>query len=145
MGEARYESIDEAIAKDQMLRYAYMGHANKWGIVTNRECKDFAEKISRAKDFVLDVLGKSAGSCFATKFLLKKIKKNNKYAIPLSLGEEIDERCFEEVDVSETFIDYRTNEGEVISCSVERKGTLQTFSYTLKLKLIINKQKVLRK
>ena len=116
-----------------------MGHANKWGIVYNTECKDFNDKISRAKDFVMDVLGKSAGSCFAKKFLLKKVKKNNKTVMPLALNEEIDERCFEEVDVAETFINYFSNEGEVISCSVEKKGTLQTFTYTLKLKLIVHK------
>ena len=75
-----------------MLRYAYYGHANKWGIVTNKECKNFDEKVSRAKDFVLDVLGKSGGSTFAKKFLLKKVKKNNRTDMPLALGNGFDER-----------------------------------------------------
>ena len=137
-GEARYESVDEAIQKDELLRYAYMGHANKWEQISNKECKDFDEKISRAKEFVLDVLGKSAGSKFAKKYLLRKVKKASIDIMPLGLT-ELDQRTYEEVFVSETFINYNTDEGEVVSCSVERKGSDQCYSYTLKLKLIINK------
>ena len=121
-----------------------MGHTN-WGIVTNKECKDFEEKINRAKEFVLEVLGKANASFFAKKFLLKKVKKDNVKDMPLNLDDQVDENCHETVEVSETFIDYNTNEGSVISCSVEKKGILQTFSYTLKLKIVINKQKILRK
>ena len=127
-----------------MLRYAYMGHAN-WGIVHNKDCHGFEQKIARAKEFVLDTLGKSGGSCFAKKFLLKKVKKDDINEIPLALDDHVDSKCHETVEVSETFIDYHTNEGEIISCSVEKKGTDETFSYTLKLKIVINKQKILRK
>ena len=87
-----------------------MGHTN-WGIVTNKECKDFEEKISRAKEFVLEVLGKANASFFAKKFLLKKVKKDNVKDMPLNLDDQVDENCHETVEVSETFINYNTNEG----------------------------------
>ena len=48
-----------------------MGHSNNWGLISNKECKDFQEKVDKAKEFVLDVLGRSAGAKFAKKYLLK--------------------------------------------------------------------------
>jgi len=43
-GEARYESVDEAKEKDELLRQAYMGH-QKWFLIKNSDCADFKDKI----------------------------------------------------------------------------------------------------
>lgn len=83
-GEPRYESIEEAKLKDELLRQAYMGH-QKWFLINNIECVDFKDKIWKTKEAVLDVLGKSAGVHFHKKFLLKKIPKADPSAIPLDL------------------------------------------------------------
>ena len=72
-GEARYESKSEAKEKDELLRQAYMGH-QKWILIGNKDCIDFKDKIQKSKEAVLDVLGKSAGTHFHKKFLLKKDK-----------------------------------------------------------------------
>jgi len=97
-----------------------MGH-QKWILIGNKDCKDFKDKIEKSKDAVLNVLGKSAGTHFHKKFLLKKDKQADVSALPLNLN-QISEACIDEIYVSETFIDYKTSEGEVISCSVEKKG-----------------------
>lgn len=73
-GEARYETVDEAKEKDQLLRTAYMGH-QKWFLIKNNDCNDFKDKIQKTKEAVLNVLGKSAGTHFHKKFLLKKSPK----------------------------------------------------------------------
>lgn len=57
----------------------------------------------------------------------------------------MDQNCFEEIYLSETFIDYKTKEGEVVACSVEKKGAKNHFSYTLKLNLMIKGEKLLKK
>jgi len=41
-------------------------------LIGNKECVDFKDKIKKSKDAVLNVLGKSAGTHFHKKFLLKK-------------------------------------------------------------------------
>ena len=142
-GEPRYESIEEAKLKDELLRQAYMGH-QKWFLINNIECVDFKDKIWKTKEAVLDVLGKSAGVHFHKKFLLKKVPKADPSAIPLDLL-NLDQDRIEEVYISETFIDYKTNEGEVISCSVEKKGSKNHFTYTHKLNLKVKGQKLLKK
>lgn len=43
-GEPRYESLDEARQKDELLRQAYMGH-QRWVLIKNSECVDFKDKI----------------------------------------------------------------------------------------------------
>ena len=43
-GEPRYESLEEARQKDELLRQAYMGH-QKWVLIKNSECVDFKDKI----------------------------------------------------------------------------------------------------
>ena len=45
--DARYESVEEAVAKDEKLRYAYMGHS-KWIFIHNK-VSSFEQKINRAK------------------------------------------------------------------------------------------------
>merc|ERR1711957_222237 len=65
-------------------------------------------------------------------------------AIPLDFS-KIDKGYFEEINIYETFIDYKTREGSVISSSVEKKGARNHFTYTLKINLIVNNQKVLKK
>ena len=82
---------------------------------------DFKDKIQKSKESVLDVLGKSAGTHFHKKFLLKKDKQADISVLPLDIS-QIPVGCYEEIYISETFIDFKTNEGEVISCSVEKKG-----------------------
>lgn len=84
-GEARYESKDEAKEKDELLRQAYMGH-QKWILINNRDCIDFKDKIQKSKEAVLDVLGKSAGTHFHKKFLLKKDKQADISVLPLELS-----------------------------------------------------------
>ena len=64
--------------------------------------------------------------------------------MPLDLS-SIDQDCLEEIHISETFINYQTNEGDVISCSVEKKGTRSSFTYTHKLTIMKNGQKILKK
>lgn len=51
----------------------------------------------------------------------------------------------EEMLLDETFINYQTNEGKVIMCSVEKKGSKSHYTYTLKLTLLKNNQNVLKK
>mmetsp|Transcript_1897 Transcript_1897/g.2647 ORF Transcript_1897/g.2647 Transcript_1897/m.2647 type:complete len:157 (-) Transcript_1897:531-1001(-) len=70
-GEARYESLEEACEKDEKLRHAYMGH-QKWILLKNTDCVDFKDKIKKAMESVLEMLGKSAGTHFHKKLLLKK-------------------------------------------------------------------------
>ena len=68
--EARYESLEEAVNKDKLLRECYMSH-QKWFLIDNR-FKDFEEKINCAKDRVQQILGRFTGNNFYKKFLLKK-------------------------------------------------------------------------
>ena len=75
---------------------------------------------------------------------MKKVPKADPSAIPLDLL-NLDQDRIEEVYISETFIDYKTNEGEVISCSVEKKGSKNHFTYTHKLNLKVKGQKLLKK
>jgi hypothetical protein len=42
---------------------------------------------------------------------------------------------FEESDVNETFINYRTQEGKVVEASIEKKGNNMAFAYTFKVTL----------
>ena len=127
-GEPRYESLEEARQKDELLRQAYMGH-QKWVLIKNSECVDFKDKIQKAKEAVLDVIGKSAGTHFHKKFLLQKAPQADISVIPLDL-KQLDQNQYEEIYISETFIDHKTVEGEVLSCSVEKKGYLSQFTYT---------------
>jgi DNA-binding GntR family transcriptional regulator len=57
----------------------------------------------------------------------------------------IDANCIEEILILETFIDHKTPEGDVISCSVEKKGSRNSFTYTHKLTIMKNNQKILKK
>lgn len=64
------------------MRQAYMGHQN-WILIKNTDCKDFDDKIKKVKESVLNVLGKSTGTHFHKKFLLKKKKMQDSSAMPL--------------------------------------------------------------
>lgn len=88
------------------------------------------------------MLGKSAGTHFHKKFLLKKQPKEDSSAIPLDLSIQ---SHVEEVNISETFIDFSSPEGSVISCSVEKKGSHHSFTYTHKMTVLKNGQKILKK
>lgn len=80
-----------------------MGH-QKWFLVKN-DCADFKDKIQKCKDAVLDVLGKSAGTHFHKKFLLKKFPKADPSALPIDLS-KLNTNQYEEINISETFIDF---------------------------------------
>jgi len=105
---------------------------------------DFKDKIQKTKEAVLEVLGKSAGTHFHKKFLLRKEKTIDSSVIPMDLS-TINDECYEEINLSEIFIDYQTKEGTVVSCSVERKGTKHSFTYTHKLTIIKNDEKIMKK
>jgi len=114
-------------------------------LIKNSDCVDFKDKIQKTKEAVLDVLGKSAGTHFHKKFLLKKDGQSDPSAIPLDLS-KIDTSYYEELFLQEVFIDYQsTKDTEVISCSVERKGSKNSFAYTHKLTIMKNGQKILKK
>lgn len=102
------------------------------------------DKIDKTKEAVLETIGKSAGTHFHKKLLLRKDPKADISALPIDL-QGVDQNCFEEIYLSETFIDYKTKEGEVVACSVEKKGAKNHFSYTLKLNLMIKGEKLLKK
>ena len=112
-----------------------MGH-QRWVLIKNSECTDFKDKIEKAKEAVLDVIGKSTGTHFHKKFLLQKEKMADSSVNPLDLS-KVDENCYEEIYISETFIEAKSSEGEVISCSVEKKGGRSHFTYTHKLTIMV--------
>ena len=84
-----------------------MGH-QKWVLIKNSECVDFKDKIEKAKEAVLDVIGKSTGTHFHKKFLLYKEKVADSSVIPVDLS-NLDENCYEEIYISETFIDAKSS------------------------------------
>jgi hypothetical protein len=51
----------------------------------------------------------------------------------------------EEMLLDETFINYQTTEGKVIMCSVEKKGSKNHYTYTLKYTILKNNQNVSKK
>ena len=61
--------------------------------------------------------------------------------VPLNLPEG---QHYEESEVSETFINFKSTEGRVVEASVEKKGSSQTFAYTLKV-TIEHKQELINK
>ena len=50
--------------------------------------------------------------------------------VPLNLPEG---QHYEESEVSETFINFRSNEGRIVEASIEKKGSNLAFAYTLKV------------
>ena len=65
--------------------------------------------------------------------------------MPIDLS-QVDEKLYEEIYVFETFINQKSNEGKVLMCSVEKKGNdNQGYTYTHKLSLLQNDQKLLKK
>lgn len=62
--------------------------------------------------------------------------------MPINLPEG---QHYEESDVSETFINYRTTEGKVVEASIEKKGSNLAFAYTLKVTLEKNKALINKK
>ena len=134
--EARYESVSEAVAKDKKLREVYMGHKH-WVMVDN-SFKDFNSKIKFVVKSVHKVLNHQGGTQFYKKFLLKKSTQRTMAltTVPINLP---DDQHYEESEVTESWINFRTNEGRVVEASVEKKGSNQAFAYTLKLAIEKNK------
>lgn len=62
--------------------------------------------------------------------------------VPINLR---DDQHYEESEVSETFINFRTSEGRVIEASIEKKGSNLAFAYTLKVVLEKNKTQIMKK
>lgn len=83
------------------------------------------------------MLGKSAGTHFYKKFLLKKHHKADGSALPLDLV-NLKQGNIEEITINETFIDSASHEGNVISCSVEKKGNHFSYTYTHKQTILKN-------
>ena len=61
-----------------------MGH-QKWILIKNTDCSNFMEKIDKTKEAVLETLGKSAGTHFHKKLLLRKDPKADISALPIDL------------------------------------------------------------
>ena len=121
-----------------------MGHKN-WFMVDNN-AQTFEAKIAFAKSQVQRILGRGGGTSFYKKFLLKKSKTRSMQLtnVPINLP---DGQHFEESEIEETFINYRTSEseGKVKEASIEKKGNNQAFAYTLKVTLEKNKQQITKK
>ena len=78
-----------------------------------------------------EIIGLKRGAQFYRKFLLKKAPKNVLLStiVPVQFGEN----QFEESQVIETFIRYKSSEGSVTSSSIEKKGSNKAFTYTHKI------------
>jgi len=140
--EARYESVEEAVNKDRKLREAYLGH-QKWYMVDN-SVDDFNMKINKAKERVQEALGHKVGQSFYKKFLLKKNvgAQGVRTSVPVNFDKG---QSFEESLCYETFIGCTTSEGKVIESSVEKKGNNRAFTYTHKILIERNGQKMQKK
>ena len=91
------------------------------------------------------MLGRQGGHSFFKKFLLNKSSQRTMLltTVPLNLP---DGQHYEESEVSETFINFRSNEGRVVEASIEKKGSNLAFAYTLKVTIehrqtLINKKR----
>ena len=62
--------------------------------------------------------------------------------VPINLPEG---QHYEESEVAETFINFRTTEGKVVEASIEKKGSNQAFAYTLKVTIEKNKTLIHKK
>jgi len=104
---------------------------------------DFNSKINKAKETIQHFLGHRAGQSFYRKFLLKKSDSRVlRTSIPIDLA---DKMSFEESQVYETFIKFASNEGKVLESSIEKKGQNRAFTYTHKILLERNGQKMQKK
>lgn len=103
----------------------------------NNDHSSFQGKIQKAKEAVLEVMGKSTCTHFYKKFLLRKDHSNQDSFVPIDLS-GLDENCYEETQISETFIDAKSPEGEVLSCSVEKRGSGDHFVYTHKMTIQVS-------
>lgn len=65
-------------------------------------------------------------------------------ALPLNLN-QVNSLCYEEIYVTQVFIDYKSPSGEFSQCSVEKRGSKNSFSYIHTLNLIQNGQKLVKK
>jgi len=129
------------VLKDKRIREAYLGHRH-WKMIDNN-VPDFNSKINKAKETIQHFLGHRAGQSFYRKFLLKKSDSRVlRTSIPIDLA---DKMSFEESQVYETFIKFASNEGKVLESSIEKKGQNRAFTYTHKILLERNGQKMQKK
>lgn len=129
---ARYETIDEAVEKDKLLREAYMGH-QKWVLIGN-DSQGFDAKINHAKEKIHYILGHKTGSKFYKKFLLKTTQGMTFTRIPINLPIK---QNFEESQVIETFLKHPENNStggkRIVESSLVRTGSNRAFNYTHKI------------
>ena len=95
-----------------------------WTLIKNSDCKDFKEKMIKVRERVLDAIGKEGGRQFYKKFLLQK---SSRIGFPVDLDQAGE---YETIDISITQIDFVSEQGEVLSCSVEKRGSDSHFIYT---------------
>ena len=57
----------------------------------------------------------------------------------------MDPKNYEVITTNETFIDYQSPEGDVISCSIEKKGSKNSYTYTHKITSQTNGQRIHKK
>jgi len=90
------------------------------------------------------ILGRSGGTSFYKKFLLVKSTTRTMAltTVPINLP---DGQHYEESEVSETFINFRTHEGKILEASIEKKGANLAFAYTLKMTIEKNKTQIHKK
>ena len=65
-------------------------------------------------------------------------------AVPIDL-KSLDSKNYEVITTNETFIDYQSPEGDVISCSIEKKGSKNSYTYTHKITSQTNGQRIHKK
>ena len=85
--EARYETIEEAIALDKKLINAWVGHPH-FTIIDNKE-KSFSAKIERCVDTVCKVIGLPTPQAFHKKFLLATLPHSIDINTPPNIKKEV--------------------------------------------------------
>lgn len=151
----RSEGLEMARQLDRRLEKAYKGMGHKyWTRIDNSHPDGFKGKMAMAKQQVQRILGKGYGRTFYQKHLLKKnsngkVQKKSgdernqaRDALPIDLPPN---QQYELSEVTEIFIDYNHNDGELKEASIEKRGINDTFTYALKLQIEKNGQLIKKK
>ena len=88
---------------------------HKYFLIDNNYEGGFKEKIRKTKEAVFDVLGTKTATEFNKKYLLTKSEKDG---FPIYFDKLPVARV---MDIYETYIDYKSPFGEVVSCCVEHR------------------------
>ena len=141
--EARYESVDEAIAKDKRIRQAYYPH-QKWFLIDNNVA-NFKMKINKAKDAVYDILSLPVGANFFKKFILIKQKNTDpgvKSKVPIDFSNLPE---YEQHEISIDFVLYTSSKEKVVNSSVTKKGKNESFNYTHEITIEVKGKQINKK